>query len=149
METISDDKQVLSLKIMRILIRPGWGMYLLTRWYSRGPSAVRILKKWLLGNLRKWRAVTLAVSEDGDMTQQSEKNIAQSYRSATIRFSEFQNSWKSTFDMIVDRFTIHFRHIMISERSSKLGFDKRIEFSMSISKRKLNQNWDFMIAIGS
>jgi hypothetical protein len=149
METTSDDKQVSSIKILRIVIRSGEGMYLLTRWYSCGPSAISIVKKWLLENLRKWRAVTLAVSEDGNMTQQSEKNIAQSYRSATIRFSEFQNSWKSTFDMIVDRSTIHFRYIVMSERLSKLRFDKRIEFLMSISKRKLNQNWDFMMAIGS
>jgi hypothetical protein len=31
MEATSDDKQVLSIKVLRIFIRPDWGMYLLTR----------------------------------------------------------------------------------------------------------------------
>jgi hypothetical protein len=33
MEARSDDKQVLSMKVLRIFIRPGWGMDLLTRQY--------------------------------------------------------------------------------------------------------------------
>jgi hypothetical protein len=33
METTSDDKQVLCIKVLRIFIRPGWGIYLLTRRY--------------------------------------------------------------------------------------------------------------------
>jgi hypothetical protein len=31
---MSDDKQVLSIKVLRIFIRPGWGMHLLTRRYK-------------------------------------------------------------------------------------------------------------------
>jgi hypothetical protein len=33
METTSEDKQILSRKVLRIFIRPGYGMYLFTRRY--------------------------------------------------------------------------------------------------------------------
>jgi hypothetical protein len=33
LEATSDDKQVLSIKVLRIFIRPGWGMYLSIRRY--------------------------------------------------------------------------------------------------------------------
>jgi hypothetical protein len=33
MEAPSDDKQFLSRKVLRIFIRPGWGMYFRTRRY--------------------------------------------------------------------------------------------------------------------
>jgi hypothetical protein len=34
METTSEDKQILSRKVLRIFIRPGYGMYLFTRRYQ-------------------------------------------------------------------------------------------------------------------
>jgi hypothetical protein len=34
-DVTSDDKQVLSIKVRRIFIRPGWGMELLTRPYDQ------------------------------------------------------------------------------------------------------------------
>jgi hypothetical protein len=38
MEAPSDDKQVLSIKVLRIFIRPGWGMYFRTRRYHCGTA---------------------------------------------------------------------------------------------------------------
>jgi hypothetical protein len=35
-EATSDDKQVLFIKVLRIFIKPGWGMYFLTRRYHIG-----------------------------------------------------------------------------------------------------------------
>jgi hypothetical protein len=34
MKATPDDKQVLFIKVLRIFIRPGWGMYLSIRWYK-------------------------------------------------------------------------------------------------------------------
>jgi hypothetical protein len=39
METTLDDKQFLYIKVLRVLIRRGWRMYLATRrWQGRKPS---------------------------------------------------------------------------------------------------------------
>jgi hypothetical protein len=48
METTSEDKQILSRKVLRIFIRPGYGMYLFTRRYvrERTRSMERIRLSW-------------------------------------------------------------------------------------------------------
>jgi hypothetical protein len=43
MEATSDDKQILSIKILRIFIRRGWGMYLLIRRYDRKEKSQSVL----------------------------------------------------------------------------------------------------------
>jgi hypothetical protein len=44
MDAMSDDKQVLSIKVLGIFIRPGWGIYLLTRRYvvDRPPNDTKM-----------------------------------------------------------------------------------------------------------
>jgi hypothetical protein len=74
METTSDDKQFLSIKVLCILIRRGWRMYLSTRWYDYIHSTIFCLIQvfhrfhWTVAKMKfdmSFHFVTLSSSDAG------------------------------------------------------------------------------------